>query len=263
MCWPLMRCAAFQIVDMSWTRLPECAQFNVHTKVPHLLNWKENRNLTFVKNVNAGSNPTSVCMIVAKMNNKSLLNSGLLSICTWTVTLTTLFWRPELITLWMLLTSLNKTIYRKAKSHSPGAAWVKNHISWMRTKIHVFTKECLLGTMIIIQIYTLFLDFGLEWACVLCKHRCMSPVSVAMLSSTKWMLLIEYLLKSEKHWHNRDANKSTNVMASTSSCPRFRNKQMAKKKQNRLFWSVCPSSDMMSKLSECLFSDKVSSSTEA
>ena len=49
---------------------------NVHAKVPHLFNWKEDWNLAFVKNVNAGSSPTSVCMIVAEMNNKSLLNSG-------------------------------------------------------------------------------------------------------------------------------------------------------------------------------------------
>ena len=76
------------------------------------------------------------------------------------------------------------------------------------------------------------------------------------------MLLIEYLFKSEKHWYNRDTNISMNVIASTSSCPRFRNKQMAEK-QSRLFWSVCPSSDMISKLSECLSFDKVSSSTEA
>jgi len=37
----------------------------------------------------------------------------------------------------------------------------------MRTKIHVLTKECLLGTMIIIQLYTLFRDIGFERASVL------------------------------------------------------------------------------------------------
>ena len=37
----------------------------------------------------------------------------------------------------------------------------------MRTKIHIFTKECLLGTMIIIEINTLFRDYGVEWARVL------------------------------------------------------------------------------------------------
>ena len=50
--------------------------FNVHSQVPHLFNRKEDRNLTLVEDVNAGSSPTSVCMIVAEMNNKSLLNSG-------------------------------------------------------------------------------------------------------------------------------------------------------------------------------------------
>ena len=44
---------------------------------------------------------------------------------------------------------------------------VKNHISRMRTKIHVLTQECLLGTMIIIQIYTLLRNIGIEWARVL------------------------------------------------------------------------------------------------
>ncbi len=158
-----------------------CSMF--YTKVPHLYNWKEYRNLTFVKNVNAGSNPTSVCMIVVKMNNKSLLNSGLLSSCRWTFILTRLFWKPELITIWMLLTSLNKTIYRKAKSHSSGAAWVKNHVSWMRNKIHVFTKECLLGTMIIIQIDTLIRDFGLGWASVLWKRMHVTGIACDSLFS--------------------------------------------------------------------------------
>ena len=45
--------------------------FNVHAKVPHLLNWKEYGNLTFVQNVNACCNPTSVCTIIAKVNNQS------------------------------------------------------------------------------------------------------------------------------------------------------------------------------------------------
>ena len=49
------------------------------------------------------------------------------------------------------------------------------------------------------------------------------------------------------------------VRASTSSCPKDRNKQMPEK-QNRLVLSVCPSSEMTS---ECLSSDSVSSSAEA
>ena len=49
------------------------------------------------------------------------------------------------------------------------------------------------------------------------------------------------------------------VRASTSSCPKDRNKQMPEK-QNRLVLSVCPSSGMTS---ECLSSDSVSSSAEA
>jgi hypothetical protein len=37
----------------------------------------------------------------------------------------------------------------------------------MRTKIYIFTKECLLGTMMIIKINTLFRGDGIEWARVL------------------------------------------------------------------------------------------------
>ena len=91
-----------------------------------------------------------------------------------------------------------------------------------------------------------------------CRNECRSPDSVETLSSTWRMLLNKDLFKSAKHWYIKDTNRSTNAKASTSLCPRNRNKQMAEK-QNRLIWSVCPSSDMTSEFSECLSSDSVSS----
>ena len=42
---------------------------NVHAKIPHLFNRKEDRNLTFVQDVNACCYPTSLCSIIAEMNH--------------------------------------------------------------------------------------------------------------------------------------------------------------------------------------------------
>ena len=97
---------------------------------------------------------------------------------------------------------------------------------------------------------------------VCCRNECRSPDSVETLFSTWRMLLNKDLSKSARHWYIRDTNRSTNAKASTSSCPRNRNKQMAEK-QNRSIWSVCPSSEMTSEISKCLSSDSVSSSAEA
>ena len=94
----------------------------------------------------------------------------LFSICKWQITWTRLLGKPDVITLRMLLASLYKAFNGKAGSHSSGTTWVKNNISRMRTKIYILTKQCLLGTMVIIEKYTLFRWDGIERACALSER---------------------------------------------------------------------------------------------
>ena len=78
----------------------------------------------------------------------------------------------------------------------------------MRTKIHVFTQECLLGTMIIIH--------------TLPHYRirvCMTAVTGAMLSSMDRMLWSCLLFKSWKHWFSRNRNKK--IRTARKSAQRF------------------------------------------
>ena len=87
------------------------------------------KNFTFLQNVNAGGNPTSVCMIIAEVNDKPFFNFRLFSICKSKFTCKRLFGEPDLITLWMLSARFNKPIYGKAGSHCSGTTWVKNQES--------------------------------------------------------------------------------------------------------------------------------------
>ena len=166
------------------------------------------------------------------------------------ICLNKLFREPDLITLWMLLACLNKTIDGKA-----GSLWYnlnqESHKSDENQDPHIH-KGVLVWHHDHNSEKTFFRGYGMEWACVLWKRMHVTGIGCdAVLNMTD--ALIEYLLKSQKNCYNRDTNRSMNVKASTSSCPRFRIKQMAEK-QNRLIWSVCPSSEMISNFSECLSS---------
>ena len=166
MCWPPMWCVAFQKVDKSETHLQECVQCSCEGSAFAQLKRVWEPYLCPECQHMLWSNQC-VCMIIAKVNNQSFFDCRFFSICKWKFTWTRLLGKPDVITLRMLLASLYKAFNGKAGSHSSGTAWIKNNISRMRTEIYILTKQCLLGTMIIIEKYTLFRCDGIEWACVL------------------------------------------------------------------------------------------------
>ena len=116
------------------------------------------------------------------------------------------------------------TIYRKARAHGSGTTWVNNHICRMRTKIHVLTQECLLCTMIIIQVYTLIHSIVVEWTRMLLGRLRVTGIGCDAFfngsdSSTG------FLFKFWKHRYSRDANRNIYDMNDMSPCPKSRNKQ--------------------------------------